>query len=180
MRQVFLVRHAKSSWSEPGLGDHARPLTDRGVADAARMFSRLRDSGTTPEAIVSSDAVRARATAVALAQALGKSPSAPTLEPDLYHASAEEILEVIRGSDDAKLRIAFVGHNPGFTDVANRLVDALTLDNLPTCGVVGIVFSANRWRDIAFGTGRLVYFDYPKNSSAPMTSFASGPARDRE
>jgi phosphohistidine phosphatase len=180
MKHVFLVRHAKSSWAESGIGDHERSLTDRGISDTAKVFLRLRDSVTTPESIISSDAVRARSTATRLVQTLGLNASALQLEPALYHASAEDILEVIRNCEDTVHSAAFVGHNPGLTDAANLLVDALMLDNLPTCGVVGVHFSVKKWRDLAFGEGDLTYFDYPKNPSAPLTRLPRGFARDRE
>jgi phosphohistidine phosphatase len=180
LRHVFLVRHAKSSWAEHGLDDHARPLADRGIADTARMFARLRESGIAPATIVSSDAERALKTAARLRQSLGLDTSNLQLDPDLYHASAERILEIVRRNDDAVASTAFVGHNPGLTDAANRLADDLTLDNLPTCGIAGIAFDAGRWRDIDFGAGRLVYFDYPKNSGPPLRRPTREIARDRE
>jgi phosphohistidine phosphatase len=180
MKHVFLVRHAKSSWAESGIGDHARPLTDRGISDTAKVFLRLRDAVTTPEAIISSDALRAHSTATRLTQTLGLHASVLQLEPALYHASAEEILEVIQDCKDSVRSAAFVGHNPGLTDAANLLVDALMLDNLPTCGVVGIHFHAEKWGDIAFGKGELTYFDYPKNRSAPLTRMPREFGRDPE
>jgi len=71
VRTLLLVRHAKSSWDEPGLEDRARPLARRGKRDIPRMAAHLAAKGVAPDAIVTSPARRARATARRLARGLG-------------------------------------------------------------------------------------------------------------
>ncbi len=163
---LYLVRHAKSSWDERGLADHERPLNKRGLSDAPRMFERLRDNAPLPERIVSSDAVRAASTARLLLAALEYEADRLSLEPALYHADPGQILETARSLPDSARVAALVGHNPGMTYAANDLAVNLDLDNLPTCGIVGIEFDAAAWRDI--DTGTLRYFDYPKNPDGPL------------
>ena len=163
---LYLVRHAKSSWAERGLTDHARPLNDRGLKDAPRMFERLRSLAPVPQRIVSSDAVRAATTARLLVAATQPETEALQLNERLYHASPERIAAIARDLPDSAAVAALVGHNPGMTYAANRLADDLELDNLPTCGIVGIRFDVGQWAEIE--TGSLCYLDYPKMRDAPL------------
>lgn len=163
---LYLVRHAKSSWGEHGLSDHERPLNKRGLDDAPRMFERLRANAPLPELIVSSDAVRAASTAQLLLEALEYDPDQLTFTNELYHAGVERIVETARNLPDTVSTAAIVGHNPGMTYAANHLADNLEVDNLPTCGIVGIEFAIGKWQELE--TGLLSYFDYPKNQDGPL------------
>jgi len=107
---LFLVRHAKSSWADAGLTDHDRRLNARGERDAPRMASRLADRPTAPELIVSSSALRARATAEHLVDAL---PGAELrIDPRIYAADSRRLLEIVHGLEDRFGSVALVGHNP--------------------------------------------------------------------
>lgn len=163
---LYLVRHAKSSWNQRNRGDRERPLSKRGRTDAPRMFGRLREHAPVPKVIVSSDAVRAAETARALAKALDYEPDRLRFERQLYHADVERIIEAARHLPDTATAAALVGHNPGMTWAANTLARNLELDNLPTCGIVGIEFDIRSWQELE--SGLLCYFDYPKNPDAPM------------
>lgn len=163
---LYLVRHAKSSWNERGLEDHARPLNQRGRDDAPRIFQRLRGASPPPRLIVSSDAERAAATAQLLYEALDADSVQLNFDARLYHAGVERIVAIARGLPDAIETAALVGHNPGLTYAANALAGNLELDNLPTCGVVGIHFDVPHWAELT--TGTLCYFDYPKNTDGPL------------
>ena len=163
---LYLVRHAKSSWAERGLPDHDRPLNARGRSDAPRMFERLHSAATVPELIVSSDAVRAASTARLLHEAIQGRPEQIAFEAGLYHAGVEQITAIARALPDSAQTVALVGHNPGMTYTANELAENLDLDNLPTCGIVGIHFDIHRWAELT--SGLLCYFDYPKNTDGPL------------
>lgn len=165
---LYLVRHAKSSWNDAGLADHERPLNQRGLRDAPRMFERLLANSPAPELIVSSDAVRAASTARRLRDATGIDEQQPRFDASLYHAGVEHIVATVRALPDSARTAALVGHNPGMTWAANALAENLELDNLPTCSIVGIRFDAAHWRDIQ--TGALAYFDYPRNTGGPILS----------
>ena len=177
MKRLFLVRHAKSSWDHPGLADHARPLADRGVRDARRMFARLLDYGPRFDAVVTSDAKRALATADFLIDAIGSKNLRVVEEPRLYHASVATIVEIARGQSDQLATIACVGHNPGFTDTANALIEDLTLDNLPTCGIIGMELGIDQWSAVTPGRAQLIYIDYPKNTAHPVVRPTNGSGR---
>lgn len=169
MKQLLLVRHAKSSWDDASLADHERPLARRGLEDAPRIFQRLAIHGTRLDRVVSSDAVRALCTARLLADGLGLAPADVQRNKNLYLASVAELVDIIRGLDDAADRVALVGHNPGFTQLVNHLVADLKLDNLPTCGIAGISFACDSWLEAPAAAARLTYLDYPKNRKAPFT-----------
>ena len=158
---LYLVRHAKSSWDHSGLTDHQRPLNQRGLRDAPAMFERLLANSPLPELIVSSDAVRAATTARLLLNALELDATGLRLDSTLYHAGADQIAAAAQAIPNSVSAAALVGHNPGMTYAANALAGNLELDNLPTCGIVGIEFDAASWASIS--SGSLAYFDYPKN-----------------
>jgi len=164
MRRLVLLRHAKSSWRDGRLDDHDRPLSKRGNDDAPRMGERLRDRGAKPDLILASSARRARATAELVAAALvGGGAARITIVPELYHASPRMLLAVTARQDDTVRELLLVGHNPGMTELANRLLPGLDLANLPTTGVIAIDFDTDGWAGIETAEPHLVYYDYPKN-----------------
>jgi phosphohistidine phosphatase len=160
---LTLVRHAKSSWGDPGLDDFMRPLNDRGRRDAPEMGRRLREGGLQPALIVSSPAKRAIKTAWIIAGALYVSEADILGAAVIYEAAADELLKLIRHLPEDRRDVMLVGHNPGLTDLANLLLQS-GIDNIPTCGVVRLAFSARRWRDINSDCASLLLFDYPKKN----------------
>jgi phosphohistidine phosphatase len=164
VKRLILVRHAKSSWKDERSKDLDRALAGRGKRDAPRMGSRLRKRHVSPELILSSHARRALATAELLANELGYDPADVAIDENLYLASPDAILRVVARLDDELGSVLLVGHNPGLTELVNRLVPDLALDNLPTSGVVAVDFDVTSWRDSATAPCELVYYDYPSNS----------------
>ncbi|WP_218943524.1 SixA phosphatase family protein [Exilibacterium tricleocarpae] len=162
MKTLLVVRHAKSSWADPGLGDRDRPLNRRGLADAPQMGERLRRRGDIPQAIVASVALRAAATARALAAALGFAPDAIRYDESLYTFDSAQLLGCVQSFDDTWTRCLLVGHNPAVTELVNDL-GYCDIDNVPTCGMVKLTLPVTRWSDLAPGRGSMDYFDYPKN-----------------
>ena len=163
MKELQLIRHAKSSW-ERDVSDHERPLAPRGERAAPEMGRRLAARNAVPERMVVSDAVRARRTAEAMAQAAGLSATALVEEPRLYTADAARVIEVARAQDDALERLALVGHNPALAEAAEALC-GLGAGKVPTAAVIRIRFDVEHWRDIAAGGGECIDFDYPKKSA---------------
>ena len=161
MKTLILVRHAKSSWDYPNLSDFDRPLNGRGKRDAPGMGRYLAEQGIHADLIVSSPANRAITTARVIQEHQGRPKPAMVEERSLYHASASTILRVVQSQPEGVNSLMVFGHNPGFTDCANRLCDG-DIDNIPTCGVVGIRFDVSRWSDVGFGDGEQQYFYSPK------------------
>ena len=162
VKTLIVVRHAKSSWTDPGLGDRERPLNRRGEKNAPQMGRRLARRGDSPGMIVSSVALRAAATARAIAAALDFPASAIRYQEALYTFHGLQLLETIRSFDDACSNYCVVGHNPAVTELVNNL-GCCDIDNIPTCGMVKLSLPVGRWVDLAPGLGAVVYFDYPKN-----------------
>lgn len=161
-RQLTLLRHAKSSWDDAGVKDRDRPLNERGERDAPRMGRRLRTRGARPTLILTSPAVRARRTAQIIAREIGYPQEFLQREEDLYLASPDEIIAVIARQDSSFRDLIVCGHNPGLTELANRLTGA-GIDNVPTAGVVIIGLNLKSWADLDEAQGELLLFDYPRN-----------------
>jgi phosphohistidine phosphatase len=168
MKKLYLIRHAKSSWDDPELDDFDRPLNKRGQKDAPRMGKRLKEKRITPDVMLSSPAARALATCHAIAAILQFDESKIKTDKRLYHANEDQILEVIRGlkdfPHDSKEVALIFGHNPGLTEFANALVNQ-TIDNIPTCGIVAAELPVKSWKEVTFGCGNMLFFDFPKSKS---------------
>ena len=167
MKTVYLIRHAKSSWEDESLSDFDRPLNDRGKIDAPRMGRRLKEKEVTPDLFVSSPAKRALSTAKRIADAIGYKKENIKSERSLYHADDEEILNVIRSMNDNNDCIFVFGHNPGLTEFVNNMNHdhKQFIDNIPTCGIAAFQFPINSWRQIDFGKGDLILYDFPKSKA---------------
>jgi phosphohistidine phosphatase len=161
MKTLTIVRHAKSSWKNPGLSDRQRPLNHRGERDAPEMGRRINEHGIRPSLIVSSPAVRAWTTAKEVADAIGYPPEFLQKDDGLYLASIDDILDVIVAQDNGFNSLMLFGHNPGFTDFANFLVPGLT-NNLPTAGVVSVEVDQDDWDLYARPATKLLVHDWPK------------------
>ena len=161
MKNLFLTRHAKSSWSNPGLADIDRPLNERGKKTAPFMGKLIVDKGEKPELLISSPANRALSTAKAFGEVMGLVENDIIVNRAIYGAGAQQLLELVQNQDDLHKSIMLFGHNPTFTSFVNMLTGS-DIMNVVTCGVVRIDFEYSSWADIDFGSGRLVYYEYPK------------------
>jgi phosphohistidine phosphatase len=160
MKKLFIIRHAKSSWDNPYLDDFDRPLNQRGENDAPRIGNHLKIKGIHPDLILSSTANRALTTAKIIGQWIGYPANQIISHPKLYHASASQLKKVIKSQNNGLTTIFLFGHNPGLTDLANLLSNA-RIDNIPTCGVLGIQFTITSWDEIDKG-GTFLDFFSPK------------------
>ena len=165
MKVLTLVRHAKSSWDFPELEDFDRPLNKRGKRDAPEMGRRLADAEYVPDLIVSSPANRALTTARVVAGTLGIDSDDIVEDARIYHASPRALTEVVREIGNGVTHVMLFGHNPGFTDFANRLSD-VRVDNIPTSGIFSVSFDVSDWAEFEAADGSFVFFDYPKNNAS--------------
>ncbi|MBK9174828.1 MAG: histidine phosphatase family protein [Flavobacteriales bacterium] len=161
MRTLYICRHAKSSWADPGQDDHDRPLNERGQRDAPLMANHFKERGERIDLIVSSDAVRALSTAKSFKQELRMDGNRFRLEPKLYHASVQTIAQVVAAFPDDCQRAMIVGHNPGLSE-AVLYFSSENIGELPTCGLVRIDFVADEWKATGRDLGTLVWFEQPK------------------
>ena len=161
MKTLLVLRHAKSSWNDTALDDHERPLNKRGRRDGPRMGELVREHRLTPDIIVSSDAVRARQTAEAVAEA-ARYAGEILLDRLLYIASPPDILAVLRMVRETKAAtVMIVGHNPGLEELVAQLTGEQ--QDLPTASLAQIGLPIDRWRDLKVSTrGTLLGLWRPK------------------
>lgn len=162
-RTLVMIRHAKSSWSNPLQSDFERPLNERGNTDALEMGKRLKNAGITPDLIICSTARRTRETAGHIAAALGYDPAQIQWEEKLYHCIPAVFEEVIYEVDDRIKSICIIAHNPGITDFVNQLSKDFYTNNMPTCGIVATDIEADHWNAFNISKKKVFLFDYPKN-----------------
>lgn len=169
MKQLYLIRHAKSSWSDASLRDFDRPLSGRGKRDAPLIGRRLAAAGVAPELFLASPAKRARKTAAVIGGEIGY-PKKDIVPVDaLYTFQVDGVLAVLRSVDEAVSSLALVGHNDAVSEAA-RWLTGEQLGSVPTCGVVSIIITCAGWRELAAGCGRVAFFDYPKRVIAENSS----------
>ncbi len=171
MKTLYLIRHAKSSWGDPSLADHERPLNKRGLCDAPIMGQRLAGYQVRVDAIWSSPAQRAVETARHLARVLNYPRKEIQLRDRLYTSATEELLIEIRTCPDKVKSLLVVSHNPVITECANLLIERgrdMDIDSIPTCGIVALEFSLSSWQQIREHEGRMLFFDYPKKGIIPV------------
>ena len=123
MKQLLIIRHAKSSWDFSVLDDFNRPLNERGHTDAPKMAKRLLNKKISIDAFVSSTAKRALATAEYFAEAYNIKKKDIIQVDELYHASLKMFYNVIATIDDKYDTVAIFSHNPGITDFVNELTN---------------------------------------------------------
>lgn len=160
MRQLILIRHAKSSWSNPSLDDFDRPLNKRGKRDVPFMARLLSGKNIHPDIIISSPAKRTKLTALEFAKQLGIESNAIQWNDKLYLASLTTLLKILKKLDDNVKIVLLVGHNPGLTDLHNFLCKQ-EIDNIPTCGIVSMK-TDKKWSEISSKYFELDFFEYPK------------------
>lgn len=167
MRHLYLLRHAKSSWDDPDLPDHERPLAPRGMRDAKRMAAYLRDGHVAPELVVCSSARRTVDTLEPLRTGL---PDATILvEDDVYAASEDRLLDRLRRIPDGVGSAMLIGHNPGLQDLAISLAGKgdqglrkRLRSKFPTAALTTLAIEDGAWSSLEPGTAELVGFVTPK------------------
>jgi phosphohistidine phosphatase len=147
------------------LNDIDRPLKDRGKNDSREMSKRMTNKKIIPELIISSPAERALQTAVLFAKYLGIKEESIKVDDRLYLADPIDIVKVISSAPNEINSLAIFGHNPGITDLANSIGN-ISIDNVPTCGLLVFDFSVDHWNEINFRNLSSQYFDYPSNQDS--------------
>jgi len=159
MKILYVIRHAKSSWTF-NVNDHDRPLGKRGRKDVIKIGKVLKNNVKPPGLMITSTASRALNTCLFLADALGVEESSITLDHELYHAGPIEMIHAIKRCPDIET-LAIVGHNPGLTNFINAYTEDW-IDNLPTCGVMGIKFKIDSWKQLDSSKGKQIFYYFPK------------------
>jgi phosphohistidine phosphatase len=171
MRRLLLMRHAKSSWDQPGLADIDRPLAPRGRSSAKAMARQMRRDGLRPDLVLCSPAARVRETWELLSEELGQDLPCRTLR-SLYPGVPSRLLAALSRAGDDVASLLLIGHNPGISSLALRLARPgagksrkQMETKFPTAALAVLAFKIDRWSEIEPETGRLVAFVRPKDLS---------------
>ncbi|MCA9147780.1 MAG: histidine phosphatase family protein [Planctomycetales bacterium] len=119
-RRLIIMRHAKSSWANPSMTDHARPLNDRGNEEAPRVAEQLITLGWPPDFILSSDAERTRQTLARMNAVWGNKIAVEYLR-SLYLAGYSELTAAAQLIPETAHTVMCLGHNPGWEEVVEEL-----------------------------------------------------------
>jgi phosphohistidine phosphatase len=167
-RRLLLMRHAKSSWSDPSLQDRDRPLAERGVRAVAAMADHLAGAGYDVGLVLCSAAQRAVETLDGITGGL-RGDAHVSVEEDLYGATADDLLRRLRKVSDDPAVVLTIGHNPGIEDLAMGLIGSDDLDlrarleaKYPTAALATLVFDAP-WSELDWGAARLEAFVTPRD-----------------
>ena len=166
--QLILVRHAKSSWRDPALDDHDRPLNGRGRRSATAIGQWLATYDLVPECVLCSDAVRTRETWRFISAELEGAPQADWLNT-LYHATPETVLAVLNGLG-CESPVLLLGHNPGLAEAAQALAvaapDHPKFGQYPTAATTVFDIDIKHWSAMTWGKGAVRSFIVPRELGA--------------
>ena len=173
MIELLLLRHAKSSWTDPSLDDEARPLNKRGKEAAKAMGREIAARGLVPELVICSPATRARDTWKIVSEQLEAPPRAVFDEAIYDFGNGGRLLSAVKAHGRNAKSVMVIGHNPSVERLAQRLINAgdpKLRDRLshkyPTAALAVIRLDASSWSDIAEASGKLVHFIRPKDVKA--------------
>lgn len=161
MKRLTLIRHAQADSDLPGQSDWERPLTRRGMLDAAEMAKRLKSQRLKPDVILCSPALRTRQTCEAFAKCLGVAKDKIIFEDDLYLADTKHLLLCVQKTIDVR-HIMVIAHNPGITEFAQWLAGEDSVDGMTTCAVFTVEFDIEHWQSLSQESGVNSSLDYPQ------------------
>lgn len=159
MKNVYFIRHAKSSWAFDVASDFERPLNDRGNQDAPTMAQKLFSQNILIDAFVSSTAKRAISTAQYFANQYNSNQIIEV--GSLYHPVIDTFFTVIESLNNSFNNVAIFSHNPTITEMVNELTE-VKIDDMPTCGVFGVQANCNHWQEFKKAKKTFLFFYYPK------------------
>jgi phosphohistidine phosphatase len=166
VRRIILLRHGKSSWSDPTLSDVDRPLAPRGERASRRIAKHLRQKRIRPALVLCSPSLRTRQTLAAIEPSLGTGSSIEFAD-ELYAASKEKLLERLRALPESAESVMLIGHNPGLQELALVLVSqGADLPKLkqkfPTGALASLVVGSDSWAALRPGDAELVDYVVPR------------------
>jgi len=160
MKNLYLIRHAKSDWDDESNSDFERGLSKRGQKAILTMADALKEKKIIPDLILSSSATRAKLTAKGLAKEIGYSGEIKYIDA-LYMAAPLQVIAIIKEIKDKYDKVFVVGHNPETTELTNLMIDEY-LDNVPTLGIVALSVPIRHWKEFRPKKAKFDFFIYPK------------------
>lgn len=164
MKTVYIVRHAKSSWSDPYIPDHFRKLIPEGEERTLKIAKHLRMKFVNPELMITSSATRAQETAKLIAKELHFPWDQININATFYKADKEDVIETLNELPDEVESVMIFGHNPTFTDLVNSfLAPEEQISKLPTSAVAAFRFKTEHWEEIESVKHHLEFLISPKD-----------------
>ncbi len=169
MKRLTLLRHAKSSWGDPGQRDFDRPLNARGRDAAPVMGAFMAKNDLVPDLVFCSTAARTRETLALLLPRLRAEPMVE-FRDDFYLADPSVMMSAVRQADARAKHILIIAHNPGLEMLAMRLCDpersdigalARIAEKYPTAAIASFA-GPDAWADFGKGAAALDLFATPK------------------
>ena len=148
MKNLFLLRHAKSSWGNAALGDFDRPLSKRGISNAIQLSEYIQKHSISFDLVLSSPSERTQSTLDLVLSSLDPIPTS-NLKECIYHASASILIQLITEQDDEINNLLIIGHNPGLHILTETLTNE-SIVKFPTCAFAKIT-NFNHWKDVDTG-----------------------------
>lgn len=174
--RLILTRHAKSSWDDPHMSDHDRPLSKRGRDSASALGRWLSATALCPDEVMVSSAERTRETWDLISRE-GCAPVEADIAPSLYLAEPDVMLNALKGATGRS--VMMIGHNPGTSFMAHGLLDnppaTHLFDRYPTGASAVIDFDIDDWEDLTWRMGRLHDFVVPRDLLAAEDAMAKEP-----
>ena len=159
MKNLFLLRHAKSSWDNTALVDFDRPLSKRGISNAILLSKYIQKNSISFDLVLSSPSERTQSTLDLVLNSLDPIPTT-SLKESIYHASASSLSQLIKEQDDEINNLLIIGHNPGLHILTETLTNE-SIVKFPTCAFVKIT-NFNQWKDLDAGILNLELLITPK------------------
>ena len=160
MKTIYIVRHAKSSWEYEDVKDIDRPLKKRGINDAYLISNVLHKKIATPDVFVSSCANRALHTAMIFGYTFNYPLANLKISKSLYSFSDGYLIKTVKALDDGFDTAIIFSHDHGISNFVNKFGDKI-INHVPTCGVIGIKFENNHWKNIK--SGKTILTEFPKH-----------------
>lgn len=163
MKNLFLIRHAKSSWDDDTLSDQARPLNSRGQQQLHPLARALQRYGGLKGKVCASHAMRAQETLQGILPADFPDTQVQT-DSELYTFDHQRLLRWLQSQSDQVQTLAIVGHNPALLELAAHLAKHAPFE-LPTASFIHIRLPIRHWRKLDKHGGRLETFLTPRDFS---------------
>lgn len=161
-KELYLIRHAKSSWEDSAvLADVNRPLELRGVKDAIRTGQHFRKQQVLFDKFIASNGIRALHTATIMAREMHLDFKKIEISQDLYHAAIEDFFRVIHGVEDHIQKLALFSHNPGISDFAFQ--SGAEILQVATNGVLHYKVKVDSWKALSLADLEFIAYSKPKD-----------------
>ncbi len=168
MKKLILLRHGKSSWEDPALDDHDRPLNRRGKAAVPTIGAWLQNRHHDPDTVLCSSSKRTVETAERVGTEMSAMPQ-PVIEPELYHASPDMMLDRLRQLPETCSTVMMIGHQPGIGSLTRRLSNGLenrrcrrAFEHFPTAAAAVLEIDLQDWSGLTYTMASFIDFAKPR------------------